>query len=182
MFDLFGQTRYQCPKCHTTFSYSVSVCPTCRTCFHGTRKVDKLAPDPREVRARQNREAAEAAAQKERERQNEIKTTRRAARECELCGKPLGFFARWLGKAAHGNCHEFTEPPSPQPPSAEPKPLTPVATESIATQPQPLPAPKPSASSSPKCRQCGSASLYADRYNICCRACGMKRDKGSYRW
>jgi hypothetical protein len=88
--------------------------------------------------------------------------------------------ARLLGRAAHGNCREFTEPPPPPPPV--PKPAAPPEVEATAIKPPLPPAPEPTARRGPKCPVCGSFDLYGDRYNICCRSCGMRRDKGSFRW
>jgi BspA type Leucine rich repeat region (6 copies) len=56
------------------------------------------------------REAKEEVARREDERKSKVKAQRREANLCELCGKPLAFFARLFRKTSHPECREFKEP------------------------------------------------------------------------
>lgn len=85
MYNLFANTRYQCPKCYTTFYIPVSACHTCGARFNGTRTVGEMAPDLIELKARRNAELAAAEAA----RKDEVKRGRRIAGHCELCDRPV---------------------------------------------------------------------------------------------
>lgn len=42
-------------------------------------------------------------------RRSEVQTKRRASGQCVMCGQPLGFFQKLLGKDRHNSCSRFKE-------------------------------------------------------------------------
>lgn len=52
-------------------------------------------------------EAGQKQGQKDDEQESGTRARRRKANLCELCGRPIGFFARLFGKTSHAECHDF---------------------------------------------------------------------------
>jgi hypothetical protein len=72
----------------------------------------RQAKEREEVRARELQEREEARRnerQKQEERIAAIKAAREVKGSCSMCGKPLGLFAKLMGRVQHGSCSQFRE-------------------------------------------------------------------------
>jgi hypothetical protein len=65
--------------------------------------------EDRENRIRERRERRWAEYEEQRQRVDKIKSSRRVAKLCVMCGKPLPLLARLFGSGNHKECESFTE-------------------------------------------------------------------------
>ncbi|MEO8452095.1 MAG: MAP7 domain-containing protein [Gemmatimonadota bacterium] len=115
---------------------------------------------------RNRKEKAEAVRRAEQEKQQQLMEQRAARRECRLCGKPLVFLDRLLGRTAHRTCRSFSAGPAGAP-----------LPSSIALEDSVRPA-KPSATpAAAMCKRCKTAVFRESEFHQACKEAGLHIDE-----